>query len=161
METHRKSFEIARKKGELGENLIREYLEQKGWIVYFPFTKNKAHYFDMLATKDKAKAIAVDVKTKARLNKWPAQGINKKSYLEYMNFVTKTNIPFFLVFVDDKSGDVHSFELNENSCKYTEITPYIIGWPIAEMKYLFNIGAENIEKLSKFDQRNYNYLPLD
>ena len=89
METIHKSFEVALKKGEIGEQIIREYLEKKGWIVYFPFTKDKAHAFDILATKNKEKVFALDVKTKARLNNWPAQGINIKSYKEYLSFRRK------------------------------------------------------------------------
>ena len=82
-----KSFEIALKKGDIGEKIIQEYLENKGWIVYRPFTKNKSHYFDMLCTFEKEKVLAIDVKTKARFNKWEAQGINVKSYNEYINFI--------------------------------------------------------------------------
>ena len=57
------------KKGNIGEKIIQQYLEGKGWKVYKPFTKG-AHWFDMLACKNKAKVIAIDVKTKARFNKW-------------------------------------------------------------------------------------------
>jgi len=91
MDQNQISFDKAVLKGKIGEDIIRKYLEEKGWVVYFPFTKNKAHYFDMLATKDKEKVIAIDVKTKARFNKWNAQGINIKSYNEYLNFINKTN----------------------------------------------------------------------
>lgn len=158
MERKRKSFEVALKKGEMGEDIIRAYLEQKGWIVYFPFTKDKPHYFDMLATFNKEKAIAVDVKTKARLNNWAAQGINKASYQQYMNFVEKTKIPFYIVFVDDKTGDVHSADLTTLQNPIYP-TPFIIAWYLAEMKYLFNIGQEKINELSRYDQRNYEYCP--
>lgn len=158
MGSNQKSFETALKKGEIGEQIVREYLERKGWVVYFPFTKNKAHYFDMLATMEKEKVIAIDVKTKARLNKWPAQGINKKAYQEYKTFTEKVNVPFFLIFVDDKSGDVHAGELVKMNGAFFP-TEYIIAWPLSEMKYLFNIGKEKVKELSKYDQRKYVYLP--
>jgi len=158
MESKQKSFEIALKKGELGENIIQEFLEGRGWIVYKPFTKNKAHYFDALATKDKEKVIAIDVKTKARLNKWRAQGIDIRTYNEYQKFINKVNIPFYLIFIDDKCGDVYSAELSKLKNSFNP-APYIIAWYLDEMFYLFNIGEENIKKLSEFDQRNYNYNP--
>ena len=153
-----KNFQTALKKGEIGEDIVREYLESKGWIVYSPITKDKAHYFDQLATKDKKKVIAIDVKTKARLNKWAAQGINIKHYQEYMRFVNDTNIPFYLVFVDDKNGDVHCQELKKLSNPIS-VNNKIIAWYLSEMIFLFNIGEEKINKLSEYDQRNYNYLP--
>jgi hypothetical protein len=152
-----KSFEIALKKGELGENIIRDYLEEKGWIVYFPFTKNKAHAFDMLCTYKKEKVFALDVKTKARLNKLPAQGINLKSYNEYLHFKKSMDINFYLVFIDDKNGDVHSFEIGKEIKNFK--MGKIIFWYLEDMKYLFNIGKENITKLSEFDQRNYIFNP--
>lgn len=158
MEQKHKSFEIALKKGEIGEQIMREYLEKKGWIVYFPFTKNKAHYFDLLATKDKEKVFAMDVKTKARFNKWPAQGINIKAFNEYSHFQEQAKIPFYLVFIDDKNGDVHLAEITELKNSFNP-APHLIAWPLSEMKLLFNIGAEKIAELSVFDQRNYEFSP--
>lgn len=153
------SFDTALQKGEIGESIIREYLEGKGWIVYFPFTKNKAHAFDMLATLNKEKVFALDVKTKARLNKWNAQGINIKHYNEYMKFKRQMAIPFYIVFIDDKNGDVHCLELKEDTPSFT-VNEYIMAWDIKHMVYLFNIGDEKIKQLSQYDQRNYEYKPV-
>lgn len=158
MEQKRKSFETALKKGEAGEMIIQEFLEKRGWIVYRPFTKDRAHYFDALATKNKEKVIAIDVKTKARLNNWRAQGINIKSYNEYKKFIDKINVPFYLFFIDDKCGDVYTAELSKLRNSFNP-TPYIIAWYLEDMFYLFNIGEDNIKLLSKYDQREYDYKP--
>lgn len=147
------------KKGNIGEYLVREYLEAKGWIIYEPITKG-AHYFDKLATKNKDKVIALDVKTKARLNKWNATGIDLRHYKEYINFVKKTSIPFYLVFVDDKTGNVYSQEITKlkNPIK---VNNFIIAWNLEQMKLLFNIGKEKIKELEKFDTRNYKFNPIN
>ena len=158
MGQRQRSFEVALKKGDLGEQIVQYFLEGRGWIVYRPFTKDKAHYFDMMATKNKEKAVAIDVKTKARLNNWPAQGIDIKHYKQYMNFISKVNIPFYLIFVDDKNGDVHTAELSKLKNSFNP-TNYIIAWHLEDMIFLFNIGDENISKLSEFDQRSYNFNP--
>jgi hypothetical protein len=152
------SFEIKLQKGDLGEKIITEYLEKKGWIVYRPFTKDKAHYFDMLCTLNKEKVIAIDVKTKARLNKWNAQGINIKTYNEYINFVKTTSVNFYLIFVDDKTGEVHLADLMKLK---DPIYPNekIIAWPVKNMKYLFTISENQIKELTKLDQRNYIFNP--
>ncbi len=154
-----KNFDIALKKGEIGENIIRIFFEQKGWIVYFPFTKNKAHFFDMLCTYNKQKVIAVDVKTKARLNNWNAQGIDVKSYNQYLNFVNTTKVNFYLIFVDDKNGDVYGADITKLK---NPIYPNdkIIAWELKQMKFLFKITEEQINELTKLDQRNYNYNPI-
>ena len=158
LEMIQKNFDIALKKGEIGEKIVREYLEGKGWIVYCPFTKNKAHYFDILATKNKQDVIALDVKTKARLNKWNAQGIDLRHYNEYINFVEKTKVKFFIFFVDDKIGDVHFAELIKLENSFNP-NPNIIAWNLKEMKFLFNIGEGMINELTKYDQRNYEFKP--
>ena len=56
----RPNFEVALKKGAVGETIVRRILEQKGWVVYQPMTDG-AHCFDMLSIKDKKSAIAIDV----------------------------------------------------------------------------------------------------
>jgi hypothetical protein len=151
-------FQKALKKGDIGEDIVTEFLEKKGWIIYRPFTKDKAHYFDMLCTLNKEKVIAIDVKTKARLNKWAAQGINIKSYNEYLNFVEMTKVNFYLIFVDDKNGQVYLADLITLK---NPIYPNskIIAWKLDDMKYLFTISDEDIERLSKYDQRNYEFNP--
>ena len=154
----RTSFEVSKTKGEIGEKIIQEYLEGRGYVVYFPHTKDRAHYFDMLATLNKDKVIAVDVKTKARFNKWPAQGINLKSYNEYMEFVKKTNVPFLLIFVDDKSGEVHAAKITELKEAFYPIKN-IIAWPLKQMQHLFTLTAEQVKELSQYDQRSYEYKP--
>ncbi len=153
-------FELAKKKGEMGEEIVREWLEARGWIVYGPKTKNKAHYFDQLATKDKQKVVAIDVKTKSRLNKWAATGINRRHYNEYMRFCEKVNVKFYLVFVDDKNGDVHCQELRELKKGFSP-SPRIIAWHLKDMIFLFNIGEEAVAKLSALDQRNHEYQPAE
>lgn len=158
MAQNRKSFEIALKKGEIGEKIVVDLLEKKGWIVYTPFTKGKAHYFDILATFNKENAIAVDVKTKARLNKWAAQGIDIRHYEQYLAFMNNHNVPFYLVFVDDKCGDVHLADI-KNLKNPIYPNRKIIAWRLSEMKYIMNIGEEKVRELSKYDQRNYEFDP--
>lgn len=158
MAQRQRSFEIALKKGEIGEQIITEYLEARGWIVYRPFTKDKAHYFDMLLTKNKEQVLAIDVKTKGRLNKWRAQGINVKSYNQYKELLEKIKVPFYLIFIDDKNGDVHCANLSKLDDGFNP-NPYIIAWPIQKMQFMFNIGEEKITALSELDQRNYEYKP--
>lgn len=149
------------KKGNLGEKIIREYLEQQGWIVYFPFSKG-AHWFDMLATKGKQQVIAVDIKTKARFNKWAAQGINIKAYNEYLTFATNNDIPFFIIFIDDKTGDIHSADIRKlKDAPSINPTPYIIAWPLSAMKRLdIHLTKQQIAELSQYDQRKYEFNPV-
>ena len=151
------SFETALKKGELGEKIIRERLEKAGWIVYFPFTKHKPHYFDMLATMEKEKVIAIDVKTKARLNMMPAQGINKKQYDQYMRFAKATNVPFWIVFVDEMTGDVHTAELVKLENPIFLCDGKIIAWRLAAMEKIMELTESQKKLLQSYNQRSYEF----
>jgi hypothetical protein len=147
------------KKGKIGEDLIKKMLQDKGWITYAPENEG-AHYFDILAVLKKEKVIAIDVKTKARLNKWPAQGIDIRHYEQYMNFVETTNVPFYLIFVDDKTGDIHAGELAKmNNFFYPN--ERIIAWPLSEMKLIGKLNDNYIAILSQYDTRTYEFNPDD
>lgn len=148
------------KKGKLGEDLIKKMLHQKGWMTYSPDISG-AHYFDILATKNKESVIAIDVKTKARFNKWPAQGINVKHYEEYKKFTETTGVPFFLIFVDDKCGDIHSAQLNKLKNPFYP-APNIIAWQLSEMKKIGTITDKSLlDEMGMFDTRNYEYNPTN
>lgn len=154
------NFEKSLKKGQIGERIIWEFLEDRGWIVYKPYTENKPHYFDIIATRNKEKVIAIDVKTKARFNKWAAQGININHYEQYLHFVKTTNVPFYLVFIDDKIGDVHVADITKLKNGFNP-NKNVIAWSLDQMHFLFKIDHETIENLSKYDQRNYKFKRWD
>ncbi len=145
------------KKGKIGEEIVKNMLKQKGWITYAP--EGGPHYFDILATKDKSSVIAIDVKTKARFNKWAAQGIDTRHYEQYMNFVKNTSVPFFLIFVDDKNGEIHAANIAHLKNGFHP-AKNIIAWPLSQMKKIGHIQDKNlIDKMGQFDTRKYKYNP--
>lgn len=153
------NFDISLKKGRVGETIIREKLEAAGWIVYQPFTKDKAHYFDILATHNKEKVIAIDVKTKARLNKWAAQGIDIRQYNEYKKFTETCNVPFYLVFVDEQTGHVHMVNFRKLKNPIS-VNAYIIAWGLNQMKLIFELSESQKEEIKKYSQRSYKFSPV-
>tara|TARA_R100001463_G_scaffold114585_1_gene169796 strand:+ start:1079 stop:1546 length:468 start_codon:yes stop_codon:yes gene_type:complete len=148
---------ITVKKGDIGEQIIKDYLERKGWVIYAP-TTDKAHYFDMIATRNKKEIIGYDVKTKARLNKIAATGIDKQDYLDYMRFTRDYYFPFYLFFVDEKEGKVY-YQLLKKLPEPFELTPEIVCWYLKDLQYIFSLTEDQKTKLSKFDNRNYKYKP--
>jgi hypothetical protein len=152
------SDKIEVKKGDIGEKIIQEYLEQKGWVIYKPVTK-KAHWFDNMATRNKKNIIAFDVKTKARLNKIAATGIEKKHYLDYKRFVSDTEIPFYLYFVDDKEGKVY-YRLLKDLPEPFELNSTTVCWYLEDLKYIFSLTEDQKNNLSKFDNRSYKFNPV-
>jgi hypothetical protein len=161
METNQRSFEDKPqyKKGTLGEEIVKSMFREKGWMIYSP-EKNGPHYFDILATWNKEKVIAIDVKTKARLNIKPATGIDLKHYKDYQRFSSTHNIDFYLFFIDDKNGDIHYQEIKQLKDPFI-IKEKIICWPLDCMNFYGRLTQQQIAELSRFDTRSYTYCPVE
>jgi len=145
------------KKGNIGENIIINYLEKKGFIIYKPITK-AAHWIDIVATKNKNEIYAIDVKTKARMNKWPATGIDIKHYKDYKRLKKLCNINVYLFFIDDKLGTIHCAELKKLSKGFNP-NKKIIAWYLEEMELIHTLTKNQITQLTKHDTRNYVFNP--
>lgn len=147
------------KKGAIGERIVKDILENAGWVVYVPVT-NKAHAFDILAIKDKTKIKAIEVKTKARLNNWPAQGIDRRHYEEYIKISQAMCVDLWLFFVDDKDGSVHGQNLRKLPEPF-RVNADIVAWYLSDMIKLAQISdATFFENCNQLDSRNYAYLPI-
>lgn len=157
------------KKGNLGERIVKEYLENKGWIVYGIETSGR-HAFDKLCVKDKKSIIIAEIKTKARMNNYPATGFNEGDYLVYQNIYKKYRIEIFIFFVDeglkqiygnklsileqkyyDESGKVYPFKMRMYDGKF------VILFPLQKMKIIKNLNNDEVKELKSLSQRNYDY----
>ena len=154
------------KKGTIGENKVQEYLEKNGWIVYKPDTGGP-HAFDNLCVLDKKHFIIAEIKTKARMNKFEATGINTRHLKEYLFVSDKYKIEVFLFFVDEWLRKIYGNKLsilmqeyvNSKNEKYpmkiknNEITLF-------SLESMVNVCALDdciAEELKKLSTRNYNY----
>jgi len=163
-----KSFEICLKKGALAEQIIKERLEEKGWVVYQPVTDG-AHCFDMLCIKNKKQVIAVDVKSKARMNKYPATGIDYRHFLEYKTFSENHLIEFWVIFVDEFMRKIYGntiAELEKQRVEDGVVYPFMVEtknsekvriWPLSAMIQIADIDQKQSENLMCLNQRSYGY----
>lgn len=163
-----RNFEVALKKGEIGEMIVRRNLEQKGWVVYQPVTDG-AHCFDMLSIKDKHSAIALDVKAKARMNRWPATGIDQRHFDEYQSFSLKHQMPFWVVFVDEMQKTIYGNcieDLERRRNVEGVMYPFVITtkygknirlWPLEAMIHIDSIEDDDIASLLSYSQRGHEY----
>lgn len=155
------------KKGDYGEKIVREYLENKGWIVYEP-RSGGPHAFDKICVKDKKYIIIAEVKTKARMNKWNATGFDIKHYFEYKNLQTKYGIDVFIFFVDEYMKQIYGNKLSilekeyiANDGKYPrQLKNEIIIFSLESMIKVADIKEEDSQYLKENSSRNYNYRPL-
>ena len=158
-------------KGNAGEEIVKKFLKDKEYILYFP--TNGPHAFDMLAIKEKKEIFIAEVKAQARRNKYPDTGITKKHYDEYNYITDKYNIPFFIFFVDEMLREVYGNWLKElkkpivvNSISYPLIqagsTGIRIYFPLQVMaRNIIVLNNDDIVELKKLSTRNYEYNPLD
>ena len=164
----RPSFDIAMKKGAAGEAIVKGLFERRGWVVYRPETEG-AHQFDILAIKDKVSAVAVDVKTKSRMNYYPATGVNQKHFEEYLRFSEKHLMPFWLVFVDEKLKKIYGNTISELEkprrigghdypfVKTLKCGTQIRLWPLDAMKPIAALDDCAATVLTSLSQRSYEY----
>lgn len=159
------------KKGTLGESIVIETLKKlfPEYDILTQNIKDKAHWVDLiLMNKINNDIKYIEVKTKARLNKYPMTGIDYKHYQEYIR-LNKKGIDVIIFFVDDKLGDIHylpvskAIELeNQNKIKILDfkqrnINKKTICWFLEDMKFITNISKDQIDKLTKLDERNHNF----
>lgn len=165
MATTVRSFEVALRKGAIGEEMVRPYLEAKGYVVCRPVTEG-AHAFDGLAIRNKKHCIAYDVKAKARMNKWPATGVNVSHFLTYWEFSQNHNMPFWLFFVDEMLGQIYGNEISKleerrsiDGVDYPFVlntrTDQIRIWPLEAMLKVSDLSDEQKSALAACNQRTH------
>jgi hypothetical protein len=150
------------KKGDIGEEIIDTFLTEQGYYLFAPII-NGAHLFDRYAFNlEKNKHFYFDVKTKARLNNWEAQGVDEKHYLKYLEASEKLNIPFYIFFIDENNGEIHSADIKNIKDKIFYIPmkktnkDKIVAWNLKDMKYIGKINdLKVLNKLKNYNSRAY------
>ena len=153
------------KKGNIGERIVRQYLEKKGLVCYQPVTEG-AHAFDMLAIHDKKQMVIAEVKSKALLNRWRATGFPQKNYEEYRHIQKKYGIPVFIFFVDEHMGKIYGNtleELDKEIFREGARFPMLIQngttriFHFDSMKLVHDLTDAECEELKQYTRRSYKY----
>lgn len=163
---------IQTKKGDFGELLVDEYIKSRKKMIPYEPVWPGAHPFDrILASPDKKDLLILDVKSKARRQMYPDQGIDFKHYIQYKTISEKYNIPVFLVFVDEGMGEAYgnylrnleipvSIRVRDQEKDYPSIEfsgAKIIYFPISNMITLFHLTSEQQKALRDLSSRNPSY----
>ncbi len=155
------------KKGNIGEAIIQNILEEKGYIVYKALTFGR-HAFDFLAVKDKSRFVIAEVKSKARLNILPVTGINLTHYNEYIHTLEKTNIDIILFFLDEHPKEQRIYcqllrnlmqpkIIDNNQYPNFNISKGKVLFHLSEMRHVRNLTVNELESLKAFSTRKYEY----
>jgi hypothetical protein len=155
------------KKGDIGEEIIDTLLIEDGYHIFASLI-NGPHLFDRYAFNlEKNKHFYFDVKTKARLNNWEAQGVDEKHYLKYLQASDKLNISFYIFFIDENNGEIHLVDIKKLKEKLFYIpmkkknNDKIVAWNLKDMKYIGKINDIDIlNKLKNYNSRNYRIAQI-
>lgn len=153
------------KKGNVGEKIVKDYLEGRGYVLYKPVTE-KAHTFDYLATKNKTAIYVVEVKTKPRRKYYRDTGIDYRHFKTYKTVSEKYKMDVFLFFVDDIERTIYGNEINNLLLPYSEKGKQypiyeehtkIIYFPLKHMIKISDLTDEQIKNIRKFHSGKYDY----
>lgn len=162
---------ITTRKGNVGERIVDEYLKARGWSIYKTGEGDGPHAFDRLAVKDKKHIIIAEVKSKAKMNKYDATGINETHFQEYLKIYQKYGIEIFLFFVDESPGIEAVYyqrlsRLIEPSKNDRDLIcyPALMPWKCltrlfnyALMKTIKKLTPQECSELRTLSSRSYNY----
>jgi len=143
------------KKGDLGEDMVKEFLHKKGFVLYKPIT-NGSHKVDYFChSGNEKKVICAEAKTKRRMAVRPATGFNINCHEHYAELLKKYNIKTFVFFIDDFERCIYGqwLHLLGNGQKYGNV----IVWPLDKMKLIRDLTQHEINKISEFSTIKYDY----
>ena len=149
------------KKGNIGEELCRKYLEKKGYVIYQPTTE-KAHSFDNLVIKDKTKISIVEIKTKPRRLYYEDTGINFTHYKLYKEISKKHNLNLIILFVDEIEKKIYGNTLENlekevvDKNKYPLIHNNIIYFHLSNMKKVCTLTKQQCEQIKRYTNSKYH-----
>lgn len=154
---------VSVKKGNIGEKIVTEFLEEKGWIVYAPVT-NGAHGFDRFAMKNKEEIVYIESKAKARRTYYEDTGINIKHFEDYKRLSEKYDMNIFIFFIDEYMQKIYGNFLPQLTEKchvgrkiYPSIERGIVYFPLKNMREIADLDEEEASELRSKSTRNYDY----
>lgn len=143
--------------GEVGEQLVKEWLSDKGYSIYSPVAQDRPHWFDIMAHDPlKQNLVCIEVKTKPKMRSYNATGINVKSLREYQSLQEHHSINVLLFFVDTDLKEIYFGSLSElmersvySNIEYPnfEIVNNIVLFPLEKMEAIKELSGSEIAEI--------------
>ena len=154
------------KKGNIGENIVDQYFDGQGYIIYEP-KQDAAHLIDRLYVKDKKKLIFADTKTKAKRNMYPDTRFDYRHYKDY-HMLQNMGLEVWIFFVDEVEASVYGNTLEKLSepcivqhkgqtLKYPLRGGEIIYFYRKNMIDISLLSQEEVAEIKSHNTRNYEY----
>ena len=156
------TFNDTLKKGYVGEDIVRKFLQQEGYVVYEPVIQ-EAHPFDKVAVRDKTKLYLIEIKTKQSTGD-NCYVINNSSLNTYKYFLKEYSLPMLIFFVDYNS-DVKELRYTSltNLLKPTIVNnkqyPFVINYNSKEVCMFHMSSTKTIRSLTDEEYNTLIQLP--
>ena len=148
-------WSIKNQKGKIGEKIVKDFLESKGFIVYAPITEG-SHKIDFFAHSGKSKdVVCCEVKTKPRMKKFPKTGFNISCYKHYLEVHNKYSIPVFCAFVDEFERCIYGNWLSELG--EPDYIGSVVVWHLGKMKKIADLTDPQVDEINSLRDSKYNY----
>jgi len=155
------------KKGNYGEKLIVDILEEHGWNVYGIITPG-AHAYDFHMMKGSS-FYNLDVKTQDKMLRRNETGIAVKHYDKYLKSMEDSKLDFLLFFVDPASKAIFSGKLSELRVE-TAIDGHMyprymdtkngsrVTWNMKQLHKVRNLSTKELSDLEAFNTHHAKKL---
>lgn len=166
------------KKGDIGEKIVRNYLQKAGWFVYSLLDDpDRPHPIDTVAMKTDT-LMLMDVKTYPRRQNHSDTGIDQHHRLRYIDLSRRHNLKVFLAFCDEieqriyghwlhvlerhrPAGTVHGSWFNgrkeTNPWDYPQFWQKKVYYPLSVMEHITDLTHEQVQKIGMYTTRNAAY----
>ncbi|MBQ6738869.1 MAG: hypothetical protein IJP96_05185 [Synergistaceae bacterium] len=154
------------KKGDYGENIVQRHFEKQGYLIYKSISDG-AHPFDFLCVNNK-ETFFVEVKTKAKRNKYPDTGFNLRHYKIYKEYCERESKRMYICFVDPVLNKVYGNFLDIldkeriitdevgrrlypsiETARYNSVGTEIIYFHLSVMEHVADLTKEQLNDLQK------------
>ncbi len=146
--------------GDIGEQIVKNYLTESNWLVY-QAPKDKAHLIDwILVTPDMKNMAIADAKTKPRRKHYPDTGIDYRHYLRYKNLQDKYNVDAFMRKMYGNMLSELTKQVNVNGQRYPLHDEYhgnIIYFPLVQMTQISMILGDHADLINELSNKKYKY----
>lgn len=144
-------------KGNIGEQIIKKYFEERNYVVYKPITKGSHKVDYIVHSWENKNIVAVECKTKKRMAKMNYTGFETRSFNEYKDLYLRYNIRTFIFFIDEFEEAVYGGFLDElGDEKYINDNKIVL-FRLENMKKFFDIEKELVDELKEKTTGNYVY----
>ena len=133
--------------GDIGEDMIKDYLEKKGYIIYKPIS-NCSHPIDIISFNNTDSMSFNEVKVKPRRWRYNDTGVDLRSWRRYVKLINEYKTNLNIYFIDEYENCIYSIFLNDiykNGQYKVSTTDQIVYFDLEQTQFIRFLTHDEIE----------------